>query len=63
MLSLCLCGSAKGNLSAYDASTGGNKATWRTAGSFGLLSYEEIDSGLPLDDALKAPSQPIYMLQ
>ena len=59
LMTLLMAGVARGNVGAY--SMAGGKVDWRTAGSVGLLSRDELE-GMPLADALKSPSSPVYVL-
>ena len=61
LVSLMLCGVARCNVSAYEALSGG-KVSWRTRGAVGLLSADELDSGVPLADELKSPSKPVWVV-
>ena len=47
LISLLLAGIARGNIGAYDA-TSGAKIGWRTVGDVGLISADEIESGARL---------------
>ena len=53
LINLLLTGVARGNVGAYGA--GGDKVSWRpAAGSVGMLSRDELESGMPLADGLKS---------
>ena len=60
LMNLLLAGVARGNVGAYGAD--GKKVTWRTRGRVGLLSRDEFESGMPLADELKSPTQPVFVL-
>ena len=60
LVNLMLCGVARANVSAYGAD--GRKVTWRSRARVGLLSRDEIESGVPLADELRSPAMPIWLL-
>ena len=61
LISLLLCGVARANVGAYGAG-GGKKVSWRVPGEVGLISADEIESGVPLADGLKSPTLPVWVL-
>lgn len=56
-----LSGVARCHVGAHEPATGA-KVAWRTAGPVGLISADEIESGVPLADAFKSPTQPVYVV-
>eukprot|EP00978_Attheya_sp_CCMP212_P004822 scaffold10619_cov41-Attheya_sp.AAC.2 len=63
LMNLLLFGVARGNVSAYGGMTRtGQKDTWRKSSHVGLLSIDEVESGISLADELKNPSHPIWIL-
>ena len=61
LISLLLGGVARCNVGAYDPASGA-KVTWRTAGDVGLISADELESGVPVCDVLKSPLKPVYVM-
>jgi len=65
LVSLFLCGVPKGNVSAYDPTTA-ELITWPGQGistlGIGLLSQNEIETGVPITDALKTPKYPVWLI-
>jgi len=63
LINLMLAGVARANVGAYDGAGSGGKVAWRPpAGAVGMLSRDELESGVPLADALKSPTAPVYVL-
>jgi hypothetical protein len=68
LMALLLRGVANGDISAYSAMAGGAKQSWldKSATGFalpvGLISSDEIESGVPLVDELKTPAQRVWVL-
>jgi hypothetical protein len=60
LLNLFLAGVARGNVGAYGSD--GKKVGWRPRRPVGLLSRDEIESGMPLADELKSPTAPVFIL-
>jgi hypothetical protein len=60
LVNLLLTGRARANVSAYGAS--GAKVDWRAPSPVGMLSRDEIESGMPLADELKSPTSPVYVV-
>mmetsp|Transcript_7588 Transcript_7588/g.12263 ORF Transcript_7588/g.12263 Transcript_7588/m.12263 type:complete len:506 (+) Transcript_7588:249-1766(+) len=55
-----LCGVAKGSVGAYNSS--GSKWTLDVPSGVGLLSFMELDSGIPVNDTLKSPRLPVWIV-
>ena len=68
LVSLLLRGIASSDVGAYSALLGGAKQSWldksdaRFALPIGLLSSDEIQTGVPHADELKTPAQPVWIL-
>ena len=68
LVSLLLRGIASSDVGAYSALLGGAKQSWldksdaRFALPIGLLSSDEIQTGVPHADELKSPAQPVWIL-
>eukprot|EP00312_Isochrysidales_sp_CCMP1244_P033232 CAMPEP_0202746422 /NCGR_PEP_ID=MMETSP1388-20130828/8140_1 /ASSEMBLY_ACC=CAM_ASM_000864 /TAXON_ID=37098 /ORGANISM="Isochrysis sp, Strain CCMP1244" /LENGTH=549 /DNA_ID=CAMNT_0049413683 /DNA_START=26 /DNA_END=1675 /DNA_ORIENTATION=+ len=60
LMTLLMAGRARGNVGAYGQD--GAKVTWREPSPFGLLSRDELETGVPLADPLKSPPLPVYVL-
>jgi hypothetical protein len=64
LMGILICGQAKGNVSAYN--TTGDRMTYANGVNnfgIGLLSNIEIEgAGVPVNDVLKCPQYPIYIL-
>ena len=61
LISLIISGVARGNVGAYEQG-GGAKVTWRARGEVGLISADELESGVPVADELKSPTLPVYVV-
>jgi len=62
LVSLMLVGEAKGNVSAYSPVDASKIKFPKTVGGVGLLSYAEIEAGVPIADELKFPESPVFIL-
>lgn len=62
LVNLLLCGEAKGNVSAYSPNTQEKLKFLPTIYGVGLLSYGEIEAGIPVADELKSPQNPVFLL-
>lgn len=61
LMGLILKGAARGTISAY-AAIGGQPLDWPAALGVGMLSFSEVDSGVPLCNTLKNPTHPVWVL-
>ena len=62
LVNLLVAGVARANVGAYEGGGAGGKVRWRAPSPIGLLSRDELETGVPLADVLKSPSQPIWIL-
>mmetsp|Transcript_18844 Transcript_18844/g.36978 ORF Transcript_18844/g.36978 Transcript_18844/m.36978 type:complete len:510 (+) Transcript_18844:157-1686(+) len=61
LLMLLLTGRAAGGVGAY-APFGGEKVSIDVPTGIGLLSFSELETGIPVNDRLKTPAQPVWVL-
>ncbi|GBG24018.1 Hypothetical Protein FCC1311_002362 [Hondaea fermentalgiana] len=60
LLLLLLAGRCVGNVGAY--ALGGGKVDLEVPSGVGLLSFSELESGIPVHDQLKKPAHPVWVL-
>eukprot|EP00933_Yihiella_yeosuensis_P036931 TRINITY_DN30782_c0_g1_i2.p1 TRINITY_DN30782_c0_g1~~TRINITY_DN30782_c0_g1_i2.p1 ORF type:complete len:556 (-),score=132.77 TRINITY_DN30782_c0_g1_i2:31-1524(-) len=61
LMSLLMRGHANGNVGAFTAAAERNTA-WEGQTPIGILSRKEKETGIPMADALKSPSVPVWIL-
>lgn len=61
LMSLLLRGTAHGNVGVFHADGSTNK-TWEGFNTVGILSRSEKEKGIPMADALKSPTTPVWIL-